>query len=61
LLEDFVMNGNEGRYQVVAGGGTGIGNFILIDTHSGRSWRYGSGLDWIPIPFKGEATPAPSK
>jgi hypothetical protein len=50
-----------GSYQVV----TSKDVAILLDTETGRSWRFSIGLstsyEWKPIQFKLDADPAPQK
>jgi hypothetical protein len=55
------MNGTaNGRYQVVAASTSAYRYFILVDTHTGRTWEYAGGK-WEPIQFKGDAPPVPPK
>lgn len=56
--------GTIGRYQL---GGTERDGLMLIDTATGRTWKYDRGIKapysdpvWIPLRFPGEATSAPA-
>ena len=53
-----------GRYQIVnvsLGGSAHNSRVILLDAESGRTWTYEVKEGWSPIPFKGDAPPAPKK
>jgi hypothetical protein len=68
MLEGFVMDEEMkvGRYRITTSGGGifgGVGYMILLDTQTGRSWRWSltaNTSEWVPISFAGDAPAAPA-